>query len=112
MSQAQFVHGEPLMVDHTAGGSAIPAGTVLVVGTTTRIAHNDIAANEFGALAAGGGVYDVAKATGAGIDDGALVYFNTTNKNVVAASSGNTLMGRAIGSTASGATVQRVQHIA
>lgn len=55
---AQFVSGNPLMVDHTPGAD-VAAGDVVVTGDTTRIAHLDIPANTLGALAAGGGVYKV-----------------------------------------------------
>src|SRR4051812_32379246 len=78
--EAQFVHGEPLMVDHTPG-SAVAAGQVVVVGDRPLIAHLDIAANALGALAAGGGVYRVV--AGEAIAVGKKVWFNdTTNKLV------------------------------
>lgn len=54
--EAQFVHGDPVMVDHTPGAD-VSAGQVVVTGDTPRVAHLDIPANTLGALAAEGGVY-------------------------------------------------------
>lgn len=108
--KATFAHGRPLMVDHTAT-AAIAAGDVLKIGASIRIAHSDIPNGERGALAAGGGVYDIEKATGAGIVDGGLVYWDDTAKKVTATATNNTLLGKAIGATVSADTVARVQHI-
>lgn len=79
--EAEFIHGTTTMVDHTPG-SAVAAGTIIVVGDETRIAHADLAADELGALAAptGDGVYRVPKATGAStaIAAGVKVYWDDT----------------------------------
>lgn len=110
MPVAQFVHGDPLMVDHTPS-AAVAAGDVLLIGVSTRIAHLDIAANEPGSLAAGFGVYDINKTAGVAIGDGVLVYWDNTNKVVNVTASGNTLIGRAVGAALAGAATCRVQHI-
>jgi predicted RecA/RadA family phage recombinase len=78
--EAQFLHGEPLMVDHTPG-SAVSAGEVVVVGDRPLIAHLDIAANALGALAAGGGVYKVT--AGEAIAVGKKVWWDTAANKVV-----------------------------
>lgn len=59
MAMADFKHGSVEMVEHTPG-SAVTAGDVVVTSGTARIAHSDIAASTLGALAANGGVYEVA----------------------------------------------------
>lgn len=57
--QATFVSGDPIFVDYTPSGSAVSAGDVIVVDNYTYIAHSDIAVGEKGAVAAGGGVYEM-----------------------------------------------------
>lgn len=85
--QAQFHSGDPVMVNHTPA-SAITAGDVVIVGETCRIAHTDIAADELGALAAGGGVYEVTCGDAAGISNGTKVYWddvaNAVTKDITA----------------------------
>lgn len=78
--EAQFLHGNPLMVDHTPG-SAVSAGQVVVVGDRPLVAHLDIAANALGALAAGGGVYKCV--AGEAIAVGKKVWFNDTSNKMV-----------------------------
>lgn len=56
---AQFVHGNPLMMDYTPG-SAVAAGDVIEINTSCVIAHSAIPADTLGAVACGGGVYRVA----------------------------------------------------
>lgn len=56
--QARFRHGSPLMVDYTPS-EAVSAGQVVVIGHKPYIAHVDIAADEKGAVAAHGGVYEM-----------------------------------------------------
>lgn len=88
--QAQFRHGNPLMVDHTPG-SAVTAGDVIVTADTPRIAHLDIAANALGALAACGGVY---QCTGdAAIAADKKVYWDDTNNKVTETSTSNKAFG-------------------
>jgi predicted RecA/RadA family phage recombinase len=70
--------GNPRFVDYTPG-SAVTAGDVVVVGDLPLIAHSNIAAGDLGALAAGGGVYDVIAATSAAA--GVIVYWvDASNK--------------------------------
>ena len=87
VGEADFIHGDPLMVDYTPG-TAVSAGDVVVVGEVPFVAHSDIAASELGALAAGGGVYE--GLTDGSLDTGgALVYWDDTEGEFVASSSGN-----------------------
>lgn len=109
--KAQFVHGHPLMVDHTPSG-AVAAGAVVMVGAAPRIAHLDIPANQIGALAAGGGVYRVEKNNNLVINDGDLVYWDVADQNVNKTSADNFLLGRAVESVVLAATHVNVQHLA
>ena len=88
MPQATFVKGENVnMVDYTPG-SAVSAGDVIVVGEVPYVAHDDIAASQLGAIAAGGGVYS--GLTDGSLDTGgALVYWDDTNDEFVASAVGN-----------------------
>ena len=83
--EAMFKHGNPLMIDYTPTGF-VPAGTVLsgvVGGIATVIAHHDLEANVLGAVAAGGGVYEVVNGDNA--VNFAKVAWNPTTKKVTTA---------------------------
>lgn len=85
--QASLVHGSPLMVDHTPT-VAINAGDVVVIANIPFVAHLDIAANRKGALAFGGGVYELTANAGT-IEPGDKVYWDdTANKATEAAAAG------------------------
>ncbi len=110
--QATFVHGNPIMVDHTPA-SDVAAGEVLVLTDGIRIAHKAIAAGVKGAVAAGGGVYDLDKAAGGGtaLTDGDTVYWDDTNNEGEYDATGNKKFGLAIGAVADAGTTIRAQHI-
>jgi len=112
MAQATFRHGNLLMVDSTPA-SDVSAGDVVVLTDAVRIAHVDIPANRLGALAAGGGVYDMPKATGAGtgFTDGDTVYWDDTNDQATNSATGNTKVGLAVGAAGDNDTKVRVQHV-
>lgn len=106
-----FVHGSPLMVDHTPS-AAVAAGDVVVTGDVVRIAHSPIAANDLGALAAGGGVYRVPKDDSTAISDGRKVYWDASNKEATETAIGNKPLGFVVGDAASADTTVLVQHVA
>jgi predicted RecA/RadA family phage recombinase len=108
MFEAQFVSGEPLMTDHTPG-SALAAGTVVVVGNTPRVAHVDIPANTLGALAARGGVYRATAQSGSDIAAGALVYWDNTNNVMSTSATGNLVFGHSVAAVTK-ATVGEFVH--
>lgn len=89
---AKFVHGTQnvRMVDYTPS-SAVTGGTVVVVGDLCLVAHRDIAADEQGALAAGGGVYEMT--AGEAIAAGKKVYFDASSDKLVETSTGNKVFG-------------------
>lgn len=78
--EATFKQGNPLMVDHTPT-SAISAGDVVVINSIPFVAHKDIAANEKGALAMGGGVYELTADAGT-IEPGDKVYWDDTANKI------------------------------
>lgn len=88
--EVTFRHGNPLMCDYTPG-SAVNAGKVEVVGDVPLVAHNAIAANELGALAAGGGVYR--GTAGEPVDAGEVVFWDDTANKFVATPGANKCFG-------------------
>lgn len=89
--QAQFRHGDPLMVDYTPTAADVAAGDVVVIGDLACIAHQKITKNTLGAVAAGGGVYRVT-ADGA-LSAGVKVYWDDTANKVTATSTNNKVFG-------------------
>lgn len=106
-SEARFLHGEPLMVDHTPG-SAVSAGQVVVTADTPRIAHLDIAANTLGALAAGGGVYEVAGDAAIAADK--KVYWNNTANKVTETATSNKVFGVTVTACTGDGALCQVRH--
>jgi len=107
--EAQLHHGNPTMVDHTPAG-AVSAGQVVVIGDVVLIAHRDIAAGELGALAAEGGVYDVAKEAPLVVADGVLLYWDDTANKVTTTAGANKRFGNARGSALSADTRMKAVH--
>ncbi len=105
--EARYLHGAPVMVDHTPG-SAIAAGVVVVTNDTPRVAHLDIPANTLGALASGGGVYEM-------VGDGAIaadkkVYWDSTNRKVTLTASTFKIMGVTVTACAANNGLCQVRH--
>ncbi len=100
-AEVTFRHGDPVMVDYTPSSGNIAAGQVVVVGSVTAntsgtgaiaaIAHRPITNNILGALAFGGGVYDVVNLNNAAT--GAKVYWEDTNNKVTTVSTNNAIFG-------------------
>ena len=88
MADATFRSGNPTMIDYTPSGGNVALGDVVVIGTVTGntagvgvvagIAHRPITNSTLGALALGGGIYDVVNLNNAA--NGMLVYWNGTDK--------------------------------
>lgn len=109
--EAQFRRGENVeMMDHTPG-SAIEAGTVVVLGDIVAIAHRDIPANVKGALAIGGGQYKALAA--AAYTVGTHVYWdNTANRvNSSAAAGANKYLGKIVSASSGADTYCEFTHI-
>lgn len=111
MAEATFRHGDPVFVDYTPSGGAITEGQVVLLGSVTAntsgtgavagVAHRPIANNAPGALAVGGGVYDVTNLNNAA--NGAKVYWDDTNNKVTTVSTNNAVFGWIVASGGGGA---------
>ena len=100
MADATFRHGTPRMTDYTPG-SAVTGGSVVVVGDIALIAHRDIAASEQGAMATGGGVYEVT--ADAALAAGIKVYWDDTANKVTATTTSNKVFGYLVDGTSAAA---------
>lgn len=114
MAEATMRWGDPTMLEYTPAAGAVAAGQVVLLGNTTGIscgiAHQDIANNVLGSLAAGGGVYDVVMLTN--MANYALAYWDDTNNKLTSTSTNNAVFGVIVGGGGGGAnaTVQ-AQHL-
>lgn len=111
MAMKAILHrGEPEYVPYK---SATPraAGDVFVVGNNVRIAHRAIAANELSNVAAGGGVYTVAK-DASDIADGVTLYWDATAGAITITASTNKKFGVAAAAAGTSATTVEALHLA
>lgn len=101
MADTTYRHGEPVMVDYTPGSGDVAEGQVVIVGSVTAntggtgaiagIAHRPISNSTLGALAMGGGVYDVVNLNNAAT--GAQVYWDDSANKVTTVSTNNAIFG-------------------
>lgn len=95
MAEATYRSGDPEMVNYTPSSGDLSAGQVVIVGNTAGwtcgVVHVPIANNTQGALAAGGGVYDVVNLNNAAL--GAKVWWDDSNNKVTTVSTNNALFG-------------------
>lgn len=95
MADTTYRHGAPVMVDYTPGAGNLAAGEVVLVGNLTGftlgIAHVPITNNTLGALASGGGVYDVVNLNN--VATGAKVWWNNSAKKVTSETTSMALFG-------------------
>lgn len=120
MADTTFRHGDPLMVDYTPAAGDVSAGEVVVLvsisanttgaGVCTGIAHRDISNSVQGAVAVGGGVYDVVNLSNAA--DYAIVYWDDTAKKVTTTSTNNGQFGFIVADGGGGAnsTAKAMHH--
>lgn len=110
MPQAVFVN-DGAAVDYTPGADVV-AGQVVVLADLIGVAVRPISANTLGSLLVEG-VYDFAKAAGAGVTfaAGAKVYWDDTNNVAVATDGGgaNKQIGKAVAAAANGDTIVRTR---
>ncbi|TWT65617.1 DUF2190 family protein [Crateriforma conspicua] len=107
---ATFKHGRPLMIDHTPG-SDVTAGDVVELAACVRIAHSDIPSGQLGALASGGGVYEVDKVSAQAWADGESIYWDDSAELFTTVSTDNTLAGKAAAAAANPSDTGLLQHI-
>jgi hypothetical protein len=105
MAEATFRHGDPQMVDYTPSSGDVDAGDVILLGNTTGltcgVAHVDLENNVQGALAVGGGVYEVVNLDNAA--DYAKVWWDNSAKKVTTTSTNNALFGFVVADGGGGA---------
>lgn len=108
--QALFKSGNPQFMDYTPTAGAVSAGDVVVLraaasntinGLTCGIAHHDMANNEPGSLAIGGGVYEVTNLNNAA--DYVQIYWDNSANKVTTTATNNALFGSIVGSGGGGA---------
>lgn len=104
MAQATFRHGDPVMIDYTPSAD-VSAGDVVLLGNTTGltcgVVHTDIANAALGAIAAGGGVYDVVNLNNAA--NYAKVWWDDSANKVTTTSTNNALFGFVVADGGGGA---------
>ena len=92
--EAIFRHGDPISINYTPGAN-VAAGEVVIIGNLTGltcgIAHLAITNATLGAVAAGGGIYEVVNLDNAA--NGAKVYWDNTNNKVTTTSTNNAQFG-------------------
>lgn len=110
MAQAVFVH-DGCAIDYTPGAD-VTGGDVVVQGSLIGVAKLDIKSGKPGALTVEG-VFDFAKAGGAGVTFavGALAYWDDTNNLAVATdgSGANKLLGKVVKAAVDADTTVRVR---
>ena len=115
LSDAVFVHGNPIMVDCTPT-SILLNGAVYCPNDGTSaicfVAHSEIAANDIGAVAASGGVYDMVS-DGTADTPGIAVYWDASANKISSTATANTHFGFTLpqqGATADTDTI-RILHM-
>jgi predicted RecA/RadA family phage recombinase len=108
MPQAVFVH-EGCSIDYTPAAD-VAAGDVVVQGDLVGVAKQPIKANQLGALAVEG-VFDFAKATGAGtaLAAGMTVYWDDAANVATSTSAGNKQLGKVVKAAADADATVRVR---
>lgn len=91
------------VIDYPAT-AAVASGDVLVIGTRIAVALNAIAAGVTGSAAVTG-VHTLPKLSTDAVTQGAVLYWDATNKRLTTTASGNTLAGYAFNAAAAGVAV-------
>jgi hypothetical protein len=109
MAEAIFRHGDPVYADYTPTGGNVAAGQVVLLGNTTGltcgVAHLDILNSTLGALAVGGGIYDVVMA--GNYAAWTQVWWDDSANKVTTTSTNNALFGFLVeGGTGANTTVE------
>jgi len=112
MATITFRHGDPVMMDYTPG-SAVSAGEYVelgnLAGLTCGVTHKDIAASELGALAVGGGVYDVKFALNTNVGD--KLHYSTGLAALTTTSTNASQFGYALETTSAVNTTAKALHV-
>jgi hypothetical protein len=113
MAEATFRHGDPIFADYTPASGNVAGGQVVLLGNTAGIAcgvaHMPITNAVLGALAIGGGVYDVTMLTN--IAAWTKVYWDDSINKVVTTSTNMAPFGYLLtGGTGANTTVEALHH--
>jgi len=105
---ATFIH-DGKSIDYTPPAD-VAAGAVVVQGELVGVSRTPIAANALGSLAVVG-VFDFAKATGAGtaITAGANCYWDAANSRATTTATGNKFIGKCIKAAVDADTTVRIR---
>lgn len=105
MAEATFKHGDPTFESYTPSTGNVSSGQVILAGNTsgltTVIAHQDITNATLGAVAIGGGVYEVVMLSN--IAQWGLAYWDDTNNKLTSTSTNNATFGFVVKNGAAGA---------
>lgn len=99
---ATFRHGDPVMTDYTPNAD-VPAGSVIVLaatGLTCVVTHVPLTNGVLGAVASGGGVYELINLNNAVL--GAKVYWDAAAKKATTVVGTNSLFGYVVSRGAGG----------
>lgn len=95
------------VIDYTAG-SALTAGTVVVIGVRIGVLLTDLESGETGAAQVTG-VFEITKLTTDDVARGVLLYWDATNSRLTTTASGNTLAGYAWKAAGTSATTVQIK---
>lgn len=112
MADATFRHGDPVYADYTPAAGNVAAGDVVLLGNTAGltcgIAHLAITNSALGALAIGGGIYDVTMI--GNYAPWSKVYWDDTNNKVTTTSTNNAQFGYLLEGNTGANTVVEALH--
>lgn len=114
MADAIFRHGAPFgYMDYTPAAGDVAAGDVVLIGNTAgltcAIAHLDITNATLGALAVGGGIYDVTMV--GNYAAGSKVWWDDSTNKVTTTSTNNALFGFLLEGNTGANTVVEAVHL-
>lgn len=107
MAQNYVQEGDVLNYTN-ASGSTIASGTAVLIGTWLGVALADIANTATGSVAIEG-VFTVPKLSTDVVTQGAILYWDNTNKRLTLTSAGNTQVGHAFAAAGNGATSVQIK---
>jgi hypothetical protein len=112
MAEAVFRHGDPTYQDYTPAAGNIAAGQVVLLGNLTGltcgVAHLDIPNGVLGAVAIGGGIYDVTMLQN--IAANANVWWDDTNNKITTTSTNAAYFGVTVTGGTGANTVVEAMH--
>lgn len=96
------------VLSYTAGGTAVAAGAVVLIGTSIGIARGDIPANGTGTVAVTE-VWQIAKLATDVVAIGVGLYWDAANSRLTTTAGGNTKAGYAAAAAGNGVTIVSIK---